>query len=228
MAATSLINSNLGFPTSASTFLFAAFVQLATPPGSFNLMYDTAAMSGVQISVTYSNIEGWQITVNAWDAEGGLAVSGTVNADTDLSGGWNAIAVSCDVATETLQVLVDDLPAVTPGAFTFSGLPIATGARDTWIIGGDQSGNTNLGQLWFAVGQGFFDLTNPNNANVLFGGANCVQDWGTSGQLITGLSPQVFLYGPADDYPHNYGTGGAFTVSGPFGNYSPPPAVCAP
>jgi hypothetical protein len=214
---TKLTSSGLtNLPDTSPTFLLAGWI--ANTDGVVLLLDTGVAGVGIQVTETGGNST-WFIS--AYDSSGDLIFTGDVVVAIDTSVGWHSYAISVDTSTQALQLLVDSDMVYngsgTDADFTWSSsAPVGYFDDDGWRIGelGSIFENNEFSSYWFGAGFSFFDLTVSDNVTSLFGTVNCWQDWGPDGSGLNGFQPQIFLYGVADDYPSNLGTGGPFTVVG--------------
>lgn len=80
-------------------------------------------------------------------------------------------------------------------------------------VGGNLKLNAEVSDFYFNIGE-FLDLSVEANRRKFIDASGNPVDLGTTGQLPTGNTPDIFLKGGASSFSTNLGTGGSFTVTG--------------
>ncbi len=132
------------------------------------------------------------------------------------------VLVSVDGLNGIVQVYVNDLPqTITSGGWVGPPAFFDLGAGDDWILLGTGSSNpgSNVGDLFVAAPNAFFDLRNTSNRRKFIAADLTPVDLGTDGHLPLGVVPPDFLHVPvagvASDFATNFGTGPTWTIAIP-------------
>lgn len=147
------------------------------------------------------------------------------------TGVWTHLAVSAYLpSVDGLRVVSTAVNgvAVTPSISKAAGFSTMGFTWDTnsLFTFADVQANTGYiykgswAEVYFAPGQ-YFDLASSGNIQKFISAGGGAVDLGTNGEVPTGTSPALYLKGPKSNfYPGsgsdltNWGTGGAFTISG--------------
>jgi hypothetical protein len=222
-SSTSLTIPSLGsLPANSGTFLIAGWIRADDLGDAFTIINDTGA-KGLSFAVTSTSVGSSTWTASAKDSAGAQIFAATSVVGISIQSGWCSFALSGDMTTMTLQLLVN-LSMGGISASWSSNHDVEYPNSDPWQIGAPTGQGINMSDFRFGVGEGFFDLTDSAQVAKLFAPGNHPLSWGPDGSLVTGSVPVVYLHGDDLGYPANLGSGGGFTVNGaPLINFSPGP-----
>ena len=128
--------------------------------------------------------------------------------------------VSWDTLTQTVQVMQDGVLLDLTGNVTwYSTNQIGYAVGHTFGINPYYNSFVSatyneLYMFWYDHLTSFFDLTITSNVEKIRSIDGQIFDPGNAGQLVTGTTPALFMYGDASQFPVNHGSVGTFSSLG--------------